>query len=44
MSDPEFMRGRWGKIKFAQMLSAVYAGIGPHRNGANTANGLYLLR
>lgn len=33
-----------GKIKFAQMLSAVYAGIGPHRNGANTANGLYLLR
>ena len=33
-----------GKIKLAQMLSAVYPGIGPHRNGAGTASGIYLLR
>ena len=33
-----------GKIKFAQMLSAVYPGIGPHRNSVGTVSGLYLLR
>ena len=33
-----------GRNKFAQMLSAVYPGIGPHRNGAGTASGIYLLR
>ena len=33
-----------GKIKFAQMMGAVYPGIGPHKNGACTVSGLYLLR
>jgi hypothetical protein len=33
-----------GKTTFGKMLSAVYAGIGPHRNGACTVSGLYLLR
>jgi hypothetical protein len=33
-----------GKIKFAQMLSGVYPGIGPHRNSDNTVSGLFLLR
>ncbi len=36
-----------GKIKFAQMLSAVYPGppaIGPHRNSDSTVSGLFLLR
>jgi hypothetical protein len=33
-----------GRNKFAQMLSAVYPGIGPHRNSPNTVSGLYLLR
>ena len=33
-----------GRNKFAQMLSAVYPGIGPHKNTASTVNGLYLLR
>jgi hypothetical protein len=33
-----------GKINFARMLSTVYPGIGPHKNGACTVSGLYLLR
>jgi hypothetical protein len=33
-----------GKTTFGKMLSAVYLGIGPHRNGACTVSGLYLLR
>jgi hypothetical protein len=33
-----------GKILFGKMLGAVYLGIGPHRNGAGTVSGLYLLR
>jgi hypothetical protein len=33
-----------GKIKFAQMLGVIYAGVGPHRNSAGSASGLYLLR
>ena len=33
-----------GKIKFAQLLGVVYIGVGPHRNSAGTASGLYLLR
>jgi len=33
-----------GRNKFAQMMNSVYPGIGPHRNGANTVNGLYLAR
>ena len=33
-----------GKTTFGKMLGAVYPGIGPHKNGANTVNGLYLLR
>ena len=33
-----------GKIKFAQLLGVVYTGVGPHRNSAGTASGLYLLR
>ena len=32
-----------GKILFAKMLSAAYAGIGPHRTTAGTAQ-VYLLR
>jgi hypothetical protein len=32
-----------GKIKFAQMLNAVYAGIGPHKNSTASAH-VYLLR
>jgi hypothetical protein len=33
-----------GRNKFAAMLSAVYVGIGPHKNSSSTVNGLYLLR
>ena len=33
-----------GKIKLAQMLGAMYPGLGPHRNSAGTVSGLYLLR
>jgi hypothetical protein len=33
-----------GKTTFGKMLSAVYPGIGPHKNGAGTVSGLYLLR
>jgi hypothetical protein len=33
-----------GRNKFAQMLSGVYPGIGPHKNAASTVTGLYLLR
>ena len=33
-----------GRNKFAQLLSAVYVGIGPHKNTASTVTGLYLLR
>ena len=33
-----------GKIKLAQLLGVVYPNIGPHRNSAGTASGLYLLR
>jgi hypothetical protein len=43
-ASPPVHQKSLGKIKFAQMLSAVYVGIGPHRNGAGTVSGLYLLR
>lgn len=33
-----------GKNTFARLLSTVYPGIGPHKNGACTVSGLYLLR
>ena len=33
-----------GRNKFAAMLSAVYVGIGPHKNSSSTVNGLFLLR
>jgi hypothetical protein len=33
-----------GKILFGKMLNAVYHNIGPHKNGACTVSGLYLLR
>ena len=33
-----------GKILFAKMLNAVFPNVGPHRNGACTVSGLYLLR
>jgi hypothetical protein len=33
-----------GRNKFAQLLSAVYPGIGPHKNASSTVTGLYLLR
>jgi len=33
-----------GRNKFAAMLSAVYPGIGPHKNSPSTVSGLYLLR
>ena len=33
-----------GRNKFARMLNAVYPNIGPHKNGARTVGGLYLLR
>ena len=33
-----------GRNKFAKMLSAVFPNVGPHRNGACTVSGLYLLR
>ncbi len=33
-----------GRNKFAQMLSAVYPAIGPHKNTSSTVTGLYLLR
>lgn len=32
-----------GKIKFAQLLSSVYAGVGPHKNSTGSAH-VYLLR
>jgi hypothetical protein len=43
-ASPPVHQKSLGKIKFAAMLSAVYVGIGPHRNGAGTVSGLYLLR
>jgi hypothetical protein len=33
-----------GKIGFSKMLASIYAGVGPHRNTASTASGIYLLR
>ena len=33
-----------GRNKLAAMLSAVYVGIGPHKNSSSTVNGLFLLR
>ncbi len=33
-----------GRNTFAGMLSAIYPNIGPHKNGARTVSGLYLLR
>jgi hypothetical protein len=33
-----------GKIKLAQMLGAIFSGVGPYRNSAGTVSGLYLLR
>ena len=33
-----------GKILFAKMLNSVFPNIGPHKNGACTVSGLYLLR
>jgi hypothetical protein len=32
-----------GKQAFGKMLGSVYPGIGPHKNGAGTVRGLYLL-
>jgi hypothetical protein len=43
-ASPPVHQKSLGKIKFAAMLSAGYVGIGPHRNGAGTVSGLYLLR
>jgi phage/plasmid-associated DNA primase len=43
-ASPPVHQKSLGKIKLAAMLSAVYPGIGPHRNGAGTVSGLYLLR
>jgi hypothetical protein len=43
-ANPPVHQKPLGKIKFAQMLSAVYPGIGPHRNSDNTVSGLFLLR
>ncbi len=43
-SSPPVHQKSLGKIKFAQMLSGVYPGIGPHRNSDNTVSGLFLLR
>jgi hypothetical protein len=43
-ANPPVHQKSLGKIKFAQMLSAVYPGIGPHRNSDNTVSGLFLLR
>lgn len=33
-----------GRNTFGKMLNAVYTNIGPHKNGAATISGLYLLR
>lgn len=33
-----------GKIMFAKMLNSAFPNIGPHKNGACTVSGLYLLR
>ncbi len=33
-----------GRNTFAKMLVSIYPGVGPHRNLANTASGIYLLR
>ncbi len=33
-----------GKILFGKMLNAVFPNVGPHKNGACTVSGLYLLR
>jgi hypothetical protein len=43
-SAPPVHQKHIGKTTFGKMLSAVYPGIGPHRNGACTVSGLYLLR
>jgi hypothetical protein len=33
-----------GKIMFGKMLNVAFPNVGPHKNGACTASGLYLLR
>ena len=33
-----------GKILFGKMLNTVFPNVGPHKNGACTVSGLYLLR
>jgi hypothetical protein len=33
-----------GKIMFAKMLNVAFPNVGPHKNGACTVSGLYLLR
>ena len=43
-ATPQVHQKLLGKIKFAQMMCSVYPGIGPHKNGACTVSGLYLLR
>jgi hypothetical protein len=43
-ANPPVHQKLLGKTTFGKMLGAVYPGIGPHKNGANTVNGLYLLR
>jgi hypothetical protein len=46
-ATPPVHQNLLGKTTFGKMLSAVYPGplaIGPHKNGAGTVSGLYLLR
>jgi len=43
-ANPPVHQKSLGRNKFAQLLSAVYPGIGPHRNASSTVTGLYLLR
>ena len=41
---PPVHQKQLGRNKFAQMLSAAYPGIGPHKNLNHTVSGLFLLR
>ena len=43
-ASPPVHQKSLGRNKFAQLLSAVYPGIGPHKNTSSTVSGLYLLR
>jgi hypothetical protein len=43
-ANPPVHQKLLGKTTLGKLLGTVYPGIGPHKNGACTVSGLYLLR